>query len=167
LGHLILPPLLQPWSRGERFRPSGYTATSVYWGHTHQYAIGTFNTCSRGPTHWSLTNIGGGYSLRGAGFSHITPRLSQPTVSNFHLGAPPGLQFNQVLPTTPRFEFNEPMAAPWSSYHLTIYHGLHLHLAIADDLSLAIGFTRIDQKVTLMQLGYQFNSCNLMHIQIS
>jgi hypothetical protein len=33
LGHLILPPSQQPWSRGERFRPSGYTVTSAYWDH--------------------------------------------------------------------------------------------------------------------------------------
>jgi hypothetical protein len=30
LGHLILPPSWQPWSRGERFHLSGYTATSAY-----------------------------------------------------------------------------------------------------------------------------------------
>jgi hypothetical protein len=32
LGDLI-PPMWQPWSRGERFRPNGYTATSAYWAH--------------------------------------------------------------------------------------------------------------------------------------
>jgi hypothetical protein len=42
------------------------------------------------------------------------------------------------------------MAAMWSSDHLAIYHHLHLRLAIANDLSLAIGFTRIDLKVNLM-----------------
>jgi hypothetical protein len=59
------------------------------------------------------------------------------------------------------------MAATWSSDHSAIYHGLCLRLTIANDLSLVIGFTRIDQKVILMQLGYQFNSYNLMHIQES
>jgi hypothetical protein len=57
------------------------------------------------------------------------------------------------------------MAAMWSSDHSTIYRSLHLCLAIANDLSLAIGVTRIDQKVIIMELGYQFNSYNLMHIQ--
>jgi hypothetical protein len=33
LGHLILSTSRQPWSRGERFRPSGHTATSTYWAH--------------------------------------------------------------------------------------------------------------------------------------
>jgi hypothetical protein len=29
----------------------------------HRLAIGTFNTCSRVPTPWSLTNTGGGYHI--------------------------------------------------------------------------------------------------------
>jgi hypothetical protein len=33
LGHLILPPSQHPWSRGERFRLSGYTTISSYWAH--------------------------------------------------------------------------------------------------------------------------------------
>jgi hypothetical protein len=33
LGHLILPPSRQPWSRGERFWPSGYTTILAYWAH--------------------------------------------------------------------------------------------------------------------------------------
>jgi hypothetical protein len=33
LGGLILPPMRQPWSRGERFRLNGYTTTSAYWAH--------------------------------------------------------------------------------------------------------------------------------------
>jgi hypothetical protein len=55
----------------------------------------------------------------------------------------------------------------WSSNHSAIYRNLHLRLSIANDLSLAIGVTRIDQKVVLMQLVYQYNSYNLMHIQVS
>jgi hypothetical protein len=64
-------------------------------GPYHQHAIGTFNTCSRGPTHQSLTDTDGGYNLEGAGFPHTTLRPSQPAVSPFHLRAPPGLR----LPT--------------------------------------------------------------------
>jgi hypothetical protein len=33
LGGLIPPPMRQPWSRGERFRPNGHTTTSAYWTH--------------------------------------------------------------------------------------------------------------------------------------
>jgi hypothetical protein len=43
----------------------------------------------------------------------------------------------------------------------------HLRLAIANNLYLAIGSTQIDQKVILMQLGYQSNSYHLMHNQES
>jgi hypothetical protein len=59
------------------------------------------------------------------------------------------------------------MAATWSSDHSAIYHSLHLCLAIANDLSLALGFTRIDREGHLVQLGPQFNSYNLMHNQES
>jgi hypothetical protein len=59
------------------------------------------------------------------------------------------------------------MAATWSFDHSAIYRGLQLCLAIANDLSLAIGSSRIDQKFTLMQLGHQLNSFDLMHIQES
>jgi hypothetical protein len=45
------------------------------------------------------------------------------------------------------------MAATWSFDHSTIYRSIHLCLAIANDLSLVIGVTRIDRKVTVMQLG--------------
>jgi hypothetical protein len=59
------------------------------------------------------------------------------------------------------------MAAMWSSDYSVIYHKLHLRLVIANDQYLAIGFTRIDRKVILMQLGHQFNSYNLMDNQES
>jgi hypothetical protein len=59
------------------------------------------------------------------------------------------------------------MAATWSFNHSVIYRSLHQRLVIANDLSLVIGVTRIDQKVIVMQLGYQFDSYNLMHIQES
>jgi hypothetical protein len=66
-------------------------------GPYHRYAIGTFNTCSWGPIHRSLTDTGGGYSLEGVGFPQTSPRPSQPTIFTLHLRAPPGLQFNQDL----------------------------------------------------------------------
>jgi hypothetical protein len=50
------------------------------------------------------------------------------------------------------------MAVTWSFNHSTIYRSLALYIAIANDLSLVKGVTRIDRKVILMQLGYQFNS---------
>jgi hypothetical protein len=59
------------------------------------------------------------------------------------------------------------MATIWSSDHSAIYHNLQLYLAIANDLSLAIGSSRIDRKVTLMQLGFNSTPLNLMHNQES
>jgi hypothetical protein len=70
----------------------------------HQYAIGTFNTYSLGSTHRSLTDIGGGYNLRGANFSHHTPLPFHPAISAFHLRVLPGLHFNQYLPMTSKVQ---------------------------------------------------------------
>jgi hypothetical protein len=72
-------------------------------GPYHRHAIGTFNTCSRGPTHRSLTNTDGGYNLGGAGLPH-THSLTFPTSClHFSLRALPGLHSNQVLTTKPKF----------------------------------------------------------------
>jgi hypothetical protein len=83
------------WSSGGKATLCWRQATRLT-GPIYQHAIGTFNTCSWGPTHRSLTNTGGGYNLGGADFSHSTPRPFQPTVSAFHLRAPSILQFNQL-----------------------------------------------------------------------
>jgi hypothetical protein len=71
----------------------------------HWHAIDTFNTCSWGLNYRSLTDTGVGYILEGTNFPHTTPRLFQPTVSPFHLRAPPDLQFIQNLSTKPVFKF--------------------------------------------------------------
>jgi hypothetical protein len=71
-------------------------------GPYHRHAIGTFNTWSWGSTHRSLTNTGGGCNLGGANLPH-THSLTFPTSClHFFLWAPPGLQFNQALPTKPK-----------------------------------------------------------------
>jgi hypothetical protein len=113
-------------------------------GTYHQYAIGTFNTCSRGPTYQFLTDTDESYKLGGAGLPHHTPRPSQSVVSTFHLRVPFGLQFNHMPSTKPKFKFKKPMAATWSFDHSAIYSDLPLCLAIPNDLSLAIGLTRVD-----------------------
>jgi hypothetical protein len=70
------------WSSGAK--PSIYQRPATrLTGPYHQYAIGTFNTWSWGPTEWSLTDTNGGYSLGGAGFPCTTPRPSRPAVSPF------------------------------------------------------------------------------------
>jgi hypothetical protein len=83
--------------------PSVDVSLLGFLGPYHQHAIGTFNICSWGPTHRSLTDTGRGYNLGGQPIGpHATPRPSQPTVSAFHLRAPPDLQFNQDLPDKPK-----------------------------------------------------------------
>jgi hypothetical protein len=109
-------------------------------GPYHRHAIGTFNTCSRGPTKRSLIDTGGGYNLRGAGLPHTHSPTFPTSCPHFPLVAPPGLHFNQILAKRPKcWVFKEPMAATWSFDHLAIYHSLYLRLAIAKDLSLVVG----------------------------
>jgi hypothetical protein len=103
-----------------------------------------------GPTHRSLTDTGGGYSLEGAGLPQTTLRPSQPMTSTFHLRAPPDLQFNQVLPTKSCLSLRNLWPITWSSDHSAIYRDRHLCLPKAIDLSIAIGFIRIDWKVVLI-----------------
>jgi hypothetical protein len=95
---------------------------------------------------------------------HVLPNQRSP-LSTY--GPRPVSSLTIIPPIKPGFELQGHMAATWSSDHSAIYRGIQLRLAIANDLSLAIGPSRIDQKVTLMQLGHQFNSYDLMHIQKS
>jgi hypothetical protein len=71
-------------------------------GSYHRHAIGTFNTCSRGPTHPSLTNTSGGYNIGGAGLPHTHSPTFPTSCLYFFLSATPGLQFNQALSTKPK-----------------------------------------------------------------
>jgi hypothetical protein len=57
-------------------------------GPYYEHAISTFNTYSRGLTHRSLSDTGGGYNLGGASLSHHTPRPSQLMVLCFPPKAP-------------------------------------------------------------------------------
>jgi hypothetical protein len=68
----------------------------------HRHAIGTFNTCSRGPTERSLIDTGGGYKLGGAGLSHIHSPTFPTSCPHFHLMVPPDIHFNQNLANRPK-----------------------------------------------------------------
>jgi hypothetical protein len=61
-------------------------------GPYHRHAISTFNTCSRGPSHRSLNDTGGGYYLGGADIPYLTPRPSQLTVLQFPPKSPHGFR---------------------------------------------------------------------------
>jgi hypothetical protein len=63
-------------------------------GPYHRHAIDTCNTCSRGPTHRSLTDTGGGYNLVGAGLPISLPNLPNRRSHTFHLVTPPDLRLS-------------------------------------------------------------------------
>jgi hypothetical protein len=52
------------------------------------------------------------------------------------------------------------MTATWSFDHSAIYRGLYLRLDISNDLSLVIGITKIDWKVTLCNQGINSTPIN-------
>jgi hypothetical protein len=64
-------------------------------GSYHQYAIGTFNTCSWGPTERSLTDTGGSYNLEGVGLPHTHSLTFLTRCPHFPLVAPPDLQLTK------------------------------------------------------------------------
>jgi hypothetical protein len=66
-------------------------------GSYHWYAIGTFNTCSRGPTERSLIDTGRGYNIGGAGLPHTHSPTFPTSSPHFPLMAPPGLHFNHIF----------------------------------------------------------------------
>jgi hypothetical protein len=129
----------QPKISGEKSTPVDNRLLGLL-GPYHRHAIGTFNTCLRGPTERSLSDTGGGYNLRGAGLPHTHSPAFPTSCPHFPLVAPPGLDFNQILVNRPKcLVFKEPMAATWSFDHSAIYRSLHLCLAIANELSLVEG----------------------------
>jgi hypothetical protein len=108
--------LTDPWVRtqflsGANQWSSGESQTSInnrllgLPGPYHQHAIGTFNTCSWGPTERSLTDTGGGYNLEGAALPHTHSPTFPTSCLPFPLVAPPGLHFNQILAKHQGVEF--------------------------------------------------------------
>jgi hypothetical protein len=95
-----------PWNPPQFLSQHNYWSSAlkpnIYWqtgyisllGPYHQHVISTFNTCSWGLTHRSLTDIGGGYNLGGVGLPHHTPRPSQPTFLCFPPKGPARSQVN-------------------------------------------------------------------------
>jgi hypothetical protein len=86
--------LIDPWVRTQFLSQnsqwsSGESHTSINSGLVglpgpyHRHAIGTFNTCSRGPTERSLTNTRRATTLEVPACHIPTPRPSQPVVSPF------------------------------------------------------------------------------------
>jgi hypothetical protein len=101
----------------------------------HQHAISTFNTCSRGLTHRSLTNTGGGYNLEGVDFPHTTHRPSQSAIFPFHLRAPHSLRLSiNSLPC--ELKGDQTLNLTSGSLHSTSAVTCHLSTAWANDVPL-------------------------------
>jgi hypothetical protein len=119
------------------------------------HAIGTFNTYSKGPTHRSLTDTGGGYNLGGADFPYLTPRPSQPMVLCF---PPKGPARSQVIQTQhkPRVKVMR------DNYHrlvvfgpLSVYRSIYLYLGMSNVIQLLARSSRVTRKVFIMELQFQ------------
>jgi hypothetical protein len=101
----------------------------------HQHAISTFNSCSRGLTHRSLTNTGGGYNLEGVDFPHATHRPSQSAIFPFHLRAPHSLRLSiNSLPCELKGDHTLNLTS--GSLHSTSAVTCHLSTAWANDVPL-------------------------------
>jgi hypothetical protein len=107
-----------PASLPQQSKSSGEKSTPVdnrllgLPGPYHRHAIGTFNTCSWGPTERSLIDTGRGYNLGGAGLPH-THSPTFPTICpHFPLVTPPGLHFNQILAKDQSVEFLKNLWSP-------------------------------------------------------
>jgi hypothetical protein len=122
-------------------------------GPYHQHAIDTFNNCSWGATHRSLTDTGGATTLEVPACHIPLPDLPNQLSPLSTEGPCPVSSLTKFHQLNQSVEFKEPMTATWSFDHPTIYHSLHLRLAIANDLFLVIRVASIDQKVFVMQLG--------------
>jgi hypothetical protein len=120
-------------------------------GTYHRHTIGTFNTCSQGPSHRSLIDTGEGYNLGGVGFSHTTSRPSQPMVSNFHLRAPSGLRL--IISALPKdLKREQTLNLLSESIHSTSTVTYHLSIAL---------LIRINRKVNLNVTTMPYNSYRL------
>jgi hypothetical protein len=72
-AQLSFSPKHSHWSSALKSDICWWTCYISLLGPYHQHVIKTFNTCSWGPTHRCLTNIGRGYNLRGVDLPHHTP----------------------------------------------------------------------------------------------
>jgi hypothetical protein len=95
----------------------------------HRHAIGTFNTCSRGPTHRSLTDTGGGYN-----HPRATPSLR---LSNLNIA----LRKMMIWSTYRRSVVFQP---------LDVYRSLYLCLAMTIVLQILARSSRVTWKVIIM-----------------
>jgi hypothetical protein len=129
-------------------------------GPYHQHVIGTLNTSSWGPTHWSLTDTGGGYNLGGASFPYHTPWPSQPTVLRFPPKGPAQSQVNNVTNTNWTRQ-EQTLNLTSGGLHSTSTAIYYLSIALLTVSHQEIGLTRINRKVNLNATTVPYNSYEL------
>jgi hypothetical protein len=127
-------------------------------GSYNQYAIDMFNTCSRGPTHRFLTNIGRGYNLRCDSLPHHTHWPSQPTIIHFSPKGPTRLSIQQL--STELKGRSNPKSREWGP-PLDFYHNLSSKHSMSYRCSTRIRLSRINQKVDLIATMVPNNSYQL------
>jgi hypothetical protein len=156
---LSYPQPLKQWRK-----PSIHWQTSYIslLGPYHRHVISTFNTCSRGPTHQSLTDTGRGYNLGGAGLPHHTPRPSQPTVLHF---PPKGPARSQVIKYQHKLLAILRVKHRVASMPLDLYRTYNYVQHHANCFQVLVRSSRIIWKLVLMQLWFQAIPTNLMHNQ--
>jgi hypothetical protein len=102
-------------------------------GPYHQHAIDTFDTCSRGPTHRSLTDTGRGYNLTGASLPTPLPDLPNWWSYTFHLMGPPDLRLSiNSLPS--ELKGDRVLNLTSGSLHSTSTLTYHLSIAWANNV---------------------------------
>jgi hypothetical protein len=94
----------QPKSSGEKSTYVDNWLIGLPGPYISPHAIGTFNTCSRGPIERFLIDTGGGYNLRGADLPHTHSPTFPSSCPQFPIMAPPGLYFNQIFSQRPSVE---------------------------------------------------------------
>jgi hypothetical protein len=159
---LNFSPKRNHWSSALKLNICWWTCYIGLLGPYHQQVISTFNICSWGPTHRSLTDTSGGYNLGGADFPHHTPQPSHPTVLHFPSKGPARSQVNN--PTNTNWTREEQIlnlaSGSLNSTSTTIYH---LSIALLTVSHQEIGLTRINRKVNLNATTVAYNFYKLMH----
>jgi hypothetical protein len=97
-------------------------------GTYHRHAIDTFNTCSRVPTHWSLTDTGEGYHIKNL---RIATTPSPPFPSEGSTDPPNGPVGSQIIHNNYQFNWRGKQALNLTSgsLHSTSTVTYHLHIS--------------------------------------
>jgi hypothetical protein len=128
-------------------------------GPYHRHAISTFNTSSRVPTSWSLTDTGGGYHIENL---RIATTLSPPYPFEGSTNPSNGPTRSQINHNNYQFswEGTNPKSCEWE-LPLDFYHNLSSKHSITNGKPPKMGVTRINRKEDLNVSTVSSNSYKL------